>query len=123
MSSLISLAAIFCVSISAYGQPQRSYLGIDRNTYPGDAQIRQLSRKFSFIGYWLNNPPGTNSNNWSGKRQVIRGAGMGFLVLWNGRNYKELQGKAVQLGRIDAEAAVAAARREGFPRGTVIFVD
>lgn len=123
MSSLTGLAAIFCLAISANGQPQQSYIGIDRNTYPGDAEIQQLSRKFSFIGFWLNNPPGANSNNWSGKRQVIRRAGMGFLVLWNGRTYKELQGKAAQLGRDDAKAAVAAARREGFRRGTVIFVD
>jgi hypothetical protein len=123
MSSLISLAAIFLFTISASGQPSRSYVGIDRNTYPGDAEIQQLSRKFAFIGFWLNNPPGTTSNNWTGKRGVIRRAGMGFLVLWNGRTYTALRGKAEQLGREDAEAAASAARREGFKRGTVIFLD
>lgn len=122
-SGLISLAAIFFVAISALGQPQRSYTGIDRNTYPGDAEIQQLSRKFAYIGYWLNDPPGATSNNWAGKRQVIRRAGMGFLVLWNGRVYKDLQGNAAQFGRDDAKAAVAAARNEGFRRGTVIFLD
>jgi len=118
------VAGVFLLSaISALGQSRASYIGIDRNTYPGDAEVRQLSRKFAFTGYWLNNPPGATSNNWQGKRQVIRHASMGFLVLWNGRTYKELGSKAQELGRQDAKAAVEAATREGFRRGTVIFLD
>ena len=105
------------------GQSRTSYLGFDRNMYPGDSEIKELSKRFAFTGYWLNNPPGTPTNNWVGKRQVIRRAGMGFVVLWNGRSYKELLEKAQQLGREDAKAAVEAARKEGFRRGTVIFVD
>ena len=118
-------AAVLMVlcTLSAVGQARANYIGFDRNTYPGDAEIRQLSRKFAFTGYWLNNPPGTTSNNWSGKRKVIRKAGMGFLVLWNGRTYQQLRTNAPELGREDAKAAVAAARREGFRKGTVIFLD
>jgi hypothetical protein len=120
----LAVAVVFLLSaISVFGQSHASYVGIDRNTYPGDAEIRQLSGKFAFIGFWLNNPPGTTSNNWHGKRQVIRKAGMGFLVLWNGRSYQELRSNAQELGRADAKAAVDAARREGFRRGTVIFID
>jgi hypothetical protein len=117
-----AVLVVLCAT-NGMGQSRTSYLGFDRNTYPGDAEIKQLSKSFAFTGYWLNNPPGTTSNNWVGKRPVIRRAGMGFLVLWNGRSYKELRGKAQELGREDAKAAVAAARKEGFRRGTVIFVD
>ena len=106
---------------------QPSYIGFDRNAYPGDSELKGLSKKFAFTGFWLNNPPGATSNNWSGKREKIRSAGLGFLVLWNGRAYKELGNglghKAQELGRADAKAAVDAARKEGFRRGTVIFLD
>lgn len=101
----------------------RTFLGMDRNTYPGDAEIRELGKDFAFTGYWLNNPPGTNTNSWKGHRKDVVEAGMGFLVLWNGRAYKELGKQAAQLGRDDAKAAVEAARTEGFRKGMVIFLD
>jgi Domain of unknown function (DUF1906) len=124
-STRIFLAVIVCLLwvSSAMSQTARSYVGFDRNTYPGDREIQGLSRTFAFTGFWLNNPPGATSNNWSGKRQTIRKTGMGFLVLWNGRPYKELGKNAQKLGGADAKAAVAAAQKEGFPKGTVIFLD
>jgi len=30
-----------------------SYLGFDRNEYPGDGNLRALHRSFAFMGYWL----------------------------------------------------------------------
>lgn len=119
---LVVMFCFTCVSVSA-GQKANSYIGIDRNDYPGDAELKMLGRKFTYMGFWLNNPPGATSNNWTGKRAAIRRAGLGFLVLWNGRAYKELGNKAQELGRADAKAAVDAARKEGFRRGTVIFLD
>jgi Domain of unknown function (DUF1906) len=46
-------------------------------------------------------------------------------VLFNGRLYDDLKNvaRAKMLGKSDAQAAVAAGRHEGFPPGTVIFLD
>ena len=104
---------------------QSTYLGFDRNTYPGDANLKALRQNFSYTGYWLNNPPGERENTWSGHRADIESAGFGFLVLFNGRVYAELKSVAYakKLGASDAQGAAAAARREGFPAHTVIFLD
>ncbi|MFZ0137359.1 MAG: glycoside hydrolase domain-containing protein [Candidatus Sulfotelmatobacter sp.] len=107
-----------------------SYLGFDRNTYPGDANLKVLHQTFSYTGYWLNNPPGEKTNTWTGHRAAVESAGFGFLVLFNGRLYAELKSadlksvaRATKLGNSDAQTAAAAARREGFPAHTIIFLD
>lgn len=102
-----------------------TYIGFDRNDYPGDAALDALRKAFAFCGYWLNAPPGENSDTWRGKRVILRERGFGFLVLFNGRLDKELKaGRGPRLmGANDAAAAVRAAQTEGFPPGTVIFVD
>ena len=102
-----------------------SYVGFDRNDYPGDATLDELRKTFSFCGYWLNAPPGENATTWTGKRAILRAHGFGFLVLFNGRLDKELLRAASvkSLGANDAASAVNAAGTEGFARGTVIFVD
>jgi hypothetical protein len=109
---------------------QTAYLGFDRNTYPGDANLKALHETFSYAGYWLNNPPGEKTNTWIGHRAAVESAGFGFLVLFNGRLYAELKSAdlksvahAKTLGNSDAQAATAAARREGFPAHTIIFLD
>ena len=101
------------------------YLGFDRNDYPGDHALQTLRRTFTYTGYWLNNPPGARANNWKGKRKTVERSGFGFLVLFNGRLYAELKKvpNAAALGRSDAGRAVAAARAEGFPASTIIFLD
>jgi hypothetical protein len=106
-------------------QAQTAYLGFDRNDYPGDANLKALRQTFSYSGYWLNNPPGEKANTWTGHRAAVESAGFGFLVLFNGRLYAELKSvaNATRLGRSDAQAAVRATRREGFPARTVIFLD
>ena len=101
----------------------QAYLGFDSNNYPGDANLKILRQTFSYAGYWLNNPPGAKSNGWAGKREALRAEGFGFLLLFNGRLYKELKRNPASLAQTDAGAAVAAATREGFPAGTVIFLD
>jgi len=102
-----------------------TYLGFDRNEYPGDANLKTLRQHFSYAGYWLNNPPGEKTNSWAGHRAAVESAGFGFLVLFNGRLYAELKSedKATALGRTDAQVATAATRREGFPAHTIIFLD
>jgi len=102
-----------------------TYLGFDRNEYPGDANLKTLRQTFSYSGYWLNNPPGESSNSWAGHRTAVESAGFGFLVLFNGRLYAELKSvaSARRIGTGDATAAARAARREGFRSATLIFLD
>lgn len=105
------------------------YLGFDLNLYPGDNALPALRRHFAFTGYWLNTPPGEDSNTWMGKRGVLLHAGFGFLVLFNGRLDAELvkaqraHTSPESLGQKDAAAAVAAAEREHFPAHTILFLD
>jgi hypothetical protein len=123
MRKALFLLSFFLVTASLQAQP--AYLGFDRNDYPGDNALAGLRKTFSYTGYWLNIPPGARSNNWKGKRKTVEAAGLGFLVLFNGRLYAELKKvpDAAALGRSDAAAAIAAAHREGFPPNTVIFLD
>jgi hypothetical protein len=108
---------------------RQNYVGFDANDYPGDARLPALRQQFAFTGYWLTNPPLTNTNSWVGKRDILLRNGFGFLVLADGRLDKEIlraqkSGKpAAALARQDAATAVAVAQREGFPPGTIIFLD
>ncbi len=104
---------------------QTTFLGFDRNEYPGDANMQALKATFSFTGYWLNIPPGANSDTWIGKQVALQKMGYGFLLLFNGREYKELKasGNAAGVGVRDAETAARVAQREGFPKHAIIFLD
>ena len=127
---------LLLIIIAAYGTPSAqtapsgsagstSYLGFDRNNYPGDQNLKVLRQTFSYTGFWLNHPPSAKTNTWTGKRKTLQSAGFGFLVLFNGRLYNQLKSVsyASRLGKSDAQKAVAAARHEGFPPKTVIFLD
>ena len=113
--------------VKAQGQSSASpaYLGFDRNDYPGDENLARLRQTFSYTGFWLNPPPGEKTNTWAGKRQTVEAAGLGFLVLYNGRLFAALKtvSNAGKLGKSDAQSAIADAQREGFPAGTLIFLD
>lgn len=124
MTALI-LSYAGALSIPTEDSTTKSFLGFDRNEYPGDANLLVLRKTFSFSGYWLNTPPGSKTNSWTGKRDAVKQTGLGFLLLFNGRLDKEIRkaASAADLGQSDAEAAVAAAGREGFPKGSVIFLD
>jgi Rv2525c-like, glycoside hydrolase-like domain len=111
-------------SVSA-APPPSSYLGFDRNLYPGDDAMGVLRKTFAYTGYWLSPPPGEKSNTWQGKRGLLHSAGYGFLVLYRGRDSRELRktADAVAKGTMDARDAIASAKREGFPGGMIIFLD
>src|SRR5450756_2009318 len=107
-----------------------SYVGFDRNDYPGDAALGVLRQHFSFVGYWLNNPPGEKSNSWVGKREVLVKHGFGFLVLVNGKEdaailkLRKTTGRSAEaIGQQDAEIALRAAKSDHFPAGTILFLD
>ena len=126
--TLFTMCMVLCPGASMAQQVERSaptYLGFDRNAYPGDENLKALRQTFSYAGFWLNHPPGEKTNTWSGKRPALNSTGFGFLVLFNGRLYAELKtvSNATRLGKADAQAAVASARREGFPTGAIIFLD
>ena len=121
---LVSLS-LNMVPQSRPSAPAPTYLGFDRNNYPGDQNLKLLRQTFSYAGFWLNHPPGERTNTWAGKRQAVQAAGFGFLVLFDGRRFAQLKtvSNAGRLGQTDAQMAVASARREGFPSGTIIFLD
>lgn len=133
LSRMSKRSSLICCSLllmglainTAEGHPSpAAYLGFDRNDYPGDDTLPALRATFRFTGYWLNNPPGSNSNGWQGKRMLLRSHGFGFLVLFNGRLDKQLKAAAAgALGISDGRSAADAAKQEGFPARTVIFLD
>jgi len=132
---LAAAALLVAASTLAPTQPRgsaaatRTYLGFDANDYPGAAQLPSLHEQFAFTGYWLNNPPATTHNSWTGKRDELVRNGFGFLILFNGRldaqilRSQKLGKSPAALGRQDAAVAVAAANREGFPTGAILFLD
>jgi Domain of unknown function (DUF1906) len=122
ISRVVAFTALVFATSHAGAQ---SYLGFDRNEYPGDANLAALHQTFAYAGYWLNNPPGEKANTWVGHRAAVESAGFGFLVLFNGRLYAQLKSEAnaARLGKLDAQAAVSTVQREGFPGKTIIFLD
>ena len=134
-SLVVVTIIVLCWPMAARAQREawtRAYLGFDANDYPGDAALPRLRQTFAFAGYWLNNPPGTSpaasrtdSDTWLGHRTDLAKLGFGFLVLFNGRFDRELKSvaNARTLAAGDARSAAATAKTEGFPPGTVIFVD
>jgi hypothetical protein len=112
--------------------PGVGYRGFDRNDYPGDDTMHTMmtqSPAFAFTGYWLTPPPGETANSWTGKRELLKKDGWGFLLLANGRFDRQiLQAQKSgttpsDLGRKDAATAIAAATAEGFPRNAILFLD
>jgi len=119
-----ALAALILLVVAVPCAAQRSYAGFDRNDYPGDGSLAALRKSFFYAGYWLNDPPGAQTNSWVGKRELLKQTGFGFLVLFNGRLDAELKGNdAAALGTADGQAALAAAAREGFAADVRIFLD
>ena len=104
------------------GQP-RSYLGFDRNEYPGDENLNELRKTFDYTGYWLNSPPGASANTWIGKRARLQRAGFGFLALFNGRLYSELKtiGTAAKLGMPTRNPRLSPRGAKGFPMAPLFF--
>ena len=103
----------------------RTYLGFDLNEYPGDDALPVLRNTFSFISYWLGPPPGEKANSWQGKRPLLKSQGFGFVVLFTGKATHEVLSRqdALREGASQATDAARLARQDGFPQGTVIFLD
>jgi hypothetical protein len=120
------LRALLVVAVLSGGSASaQTFLGFDRNDYPGDTAMQSMRKTFAFTGYWLNEPPGAKGNEWPGKRARLEAMGYGFLLLFNGREYAELKasGDAAGVGARDAAQAVQTAQADGFPKKAVIFLD
>ena len=111
--------------LGSHPAASETYLGFDRNIYPGDAALSVLRKTFVFASYWISPPPGEKVNTWTGKRALLRGLGFGFVVLYRGREVRELKGaaEATAKGNADARDAAANAKTEGFSAGTIVFLD
>ncbi len=127
VSALSFSPALPRASLVIQAPPAQShfYLGFDRNTYPGDDALPILRKTFSFASYWLSPPPGEKTNTWSGKRELLRKHGFGFVVLFRGREEKDLKSidDAAAKGELDARATVEAAQQEGFSPQTIVYLD
>ena len=107
---------------------------------------------YAWVGYYLRSPCRRDSS-WVGTRARLARQGWGFAVVYVGRQAwahdaaaHEAAGRAgaspvtaaastlttegctaaslsAARGHTDADAAIAGARREGFPRGTTVFLD
>jgi len=122
----LSIAPLVARRSAAHSSPPtRSYLGFDRNEYPGDDAMKTLRHDFAFTGYWLGPPPDEKTNTWSGKRELLRSLGFGFLLLFRGPDSRELKNEASaqEKGTHDARDAATTTKKEGFSPGAVIFLD
>jgi len=128
---------------------QGHFLGFDTHTYPGDAKMRAWKNApgapYRWVGYYLPAAPCHKGTSWSGKRQTLRDMGWGIAVVyvgqqtWN-RSLRTLtpaqlaaQTKkgvtcnadflGVAQGSQEGMDAIRSTTAEGFPKGTVIFLD
>src|ERR1700719_2711292 len=111
--------------MTARAPSNATYLGFDRNVYPGDDALPILRKTFAFAGYWLRPPPGEKINTWRGKRALLQSQGFGFAALYRARQANEVKKDAAgrEKGILDARNAAASAKSEGFAAHTIIFLD
>ena len=121
--------------------------GFDTSVYPGDAAMRAWhspGSPYEWTGYYLGAPCHSNTS-WLGRRQFLRSLGWGTAVLYVGQQTWEGLPTAAKVapavaraaqsascsrtmltgaqGTIEGSDAAAKAANEGFPAGTVIFLD
>ena len=144
-----SAVVVAALSISACGASRvgpdtgamRGVPGFDTRDYPGDAAMRAWfgASPYRWVGYYLPAPCYTGTT-WSGRRDALRDIGWGFALLYVGEQDWPAMGRAAadttvenprcssahltqEQGRVHADQAAAAAAADGFPAGTVVFLD
>lgn len=143
------LTAFATVSFSACAtpraeapQPARGIPGFDTRDYPGDDGMRAWfgASPYRWVGYYLP-APCYKGTTWAGRRESLRDIGWGFAVLfvgeqdWSAMANVQADTAAVEQPQCSsahltperaathADEAVRAASEDGFPIGTVIFLD
>jgi hypothetical protein len=117
-----------------------TYAGFDTWRYPGDAAMQawRAASPYRWVGYYLPAPCHRDSS-WAGRRAALEGMGWGVAVLYVGQQVFEGEpppeegapGPVVcsrtllteAQARRDAADAVARAAAEGFPAGTIVFLN
>jgi hypothetical protein len=141
----VVLTAGACAPLPVGGPiPARGVPGFDTRDYPGDATMRRwfAASPYRWVGYYLPAPCYTGTT-WTGRRQVLAEQGWGFAVLYVGeQDWRAMQaapGDTIPVaqpgarcatanltaanGAAHAAAAAAAAAADGFPAGTVVFLN
>jgi glycoside hydrolase-like protein len=116
------------------------YKGFDTEHYPGDSvmSVWHTSGDYDWVGYYLP-APCHRDTSWSGTRATLDSMGWGTAVIYVGQQtWGHLPRRSSALGSpsscranlvngvrgtLDATDAIARADSEGFPRGTMIFLD
>ncbi|MDB4906639.1 MAG: hypothetical protein JWO05_1423 [Gemmatimonadetes bacterium] len=123
------------------------HLGFDTHEYPGDVTMRAWKASdspYEWVGYYLV-APCHRDDSWASKRTTLAQMGWGVAVVYVGqqswgRAPRKLSPSALAKarrqsvtcsadyvsaarGRADANDAIARAQAEGFPKGTVVFLD
>jgi hypothetical protein len=114
----------------------RQYLGFDTNIYPGDRAMTVWAKDgtYDWVGYYLE-APCHRDDSWSGKRDTLTEMGWGVAVVYVGQQSWSTSKKTKKgttcsnafltapNGARDGRDAIAKVVKEGFPHGTVIFLD
>ena len=128
-------------------QQEGKVMGFDTHTYPGDRTMAAWKAApgapYRWVGYYLP-APCHKDRSWSGKRQTLVDMGWGIAVVYVGQqtwgrtprpSQKRLAaltkaGKTCnadfispQHGVAEADDAIAAAEREGFPERSIVYLD
>ena len=128
---------------------QGHFVGFDTHTYPGDEKMRAWKNApeapYRWVGFYLPAAPCHKGTSWGGKRQTLVDMGWGLAVVYVGQQTwnrtprawtpaQVASGKrsgqncsadylSATTGTEEAVDAIQRTEAEGFPRGTVIFLD
>lgn len=114
----------------------KQYLGFDTNIYPGDRTMAVWSKDgtYDWVGYYIE-APCHRDDSWSGKRDTLTKMGWGLAVVYVGEQSWKTKKPAkkgttcstkfvtASNGTRDGLDAISKVIGEGFPHGTVIFLD
>lgn len=123
------------------------YVGFDTHTYPGTSTMRTWKNTpgspYTWVGYYLPSPCHADKS-WVGKRDTLKAMGWGVAIVYVGqqtwgktpRKLSDAQLASLRAkspcaadlvsateGTFDANDAIARTKAEGFPAGSVIFLD
>ena len=120
-----------------------SHLGFDTHSYPGDRAMQAWRATYEWVGFYLP-APCHKDDSWSGKRATLARMSYGVAVVYVGQQtwseHKQLsraqqaaaKARGAQClpefvagprGASEADDAIARTAAEGFPAGTVIYLD
>jgi hypothetical protein len=115
------------------------YAGFDTWQYPGEAVMRSWreTSPYRWVGYYLTSPCHRHTT-WMGTRGTLERMGWGIALLYVGQQFWERPARTdlppeqilcsntlltAERGRIEGRDAVAKATLEGFPSGSIIFLN